>query len=119
MSPVSMIIGVLIGALFNGFFIWLIARISRVIEVSGFGPAFIAAIIIAILNGLVYWLVGSTSGGLWGAVINLVISAIILMIADRMVKGLKVNGFGGALMAAAAIALFSWLVTWILIGLKF
>ena len=62
MSPVSILIGVLVGALFTGFFIWLIARISSLIEVSGFGPAYIVAIVIAVLNGLVKWLLGSTLG---------------------------------------------------------
>jgi putative membrane protein len=50
--------------------------------------------------------------------LNWIISAIILIFAGRMVKGIKVNGFGSALLAAAVIALFDWLVTWILIGLK-
>lgn len=119
MSSVSILIGVLVGALFTGFFIWLIARISSLMEVSGFGPAYIAAIVIAVLNGLVKWLLGSTLGGNGSALINWIISAIVLLIAGRMVKGLKVNGFGSALLAAAVIALFDWLVTWILIGLKF
>jgi putative membrane protein len=119
MSPVGIIIGVLVGALFTGFFIWLIARISSLIEVSGFGPAYIAAIVIAILEGLVKALLGSTVGASGSALINWIISAIILLLAGRMVKGMKVNGFGSALLAAAVIALFDWLVTWILIGLKF
>ena len=118
LSPVSLLIGVLVGALFTGFFIWVIARISSLIEVSGFGPAFIAAIVIAVLNGLVKWLFGPSLGN-GSFLINWVISAIILLIAGRMVKGMKVNGFGSALLAAAVIALFDWLVTWILIGLKF
>jgi putative membrane protein len=119
MSPVGILIGVLVGALFTGFFIWVIARISSLIEVSGFGPAYIAAIVIAVLNGLVKWLLGSTLGGTGSTLINWIISAIILLLAGRMVKGIKVNGFGSALLAAAVIALFDWLVTWILIGLKF
>ena len=119
MSPVGILIGVLVGALFTGFFIWVIARISSLIEVSGFGPAYLAAIVIAILNGLVKWLLGSTLGGTGSALVNWIISAIILLIAGRMVKGMKVNGFGSALLAAAVIALFDWLVTWALIGLKF
>jgi putative membrane protein len=119
MSPVGILISVLVGALFTGFFIWVIARISNLIEVTGFGPAYIAAMIIAVLDGLVKWLFGSTLGGTGSALINWIIAAIILLIAGRMVKGMKVNGFGSALLAAAVIALFNWLVTWILIGLKF
>lgn len=119
LTPVEIVIGVLVGALFNGFFIWLIARISSLLEVSGYGPAFIAAIVIAALNGLVKWLLGPSLGGPGSVLVNWIIAAIFLLIAGRLVKGLKVNGFGSALLAAAAIALFDWLVNWILIGLKF
>jgi uncharacterized membrane protein YvlD (DUF360 family) len=119
MSSMGILVGVLVSAVFTGFFIWLIARISSLMEVSGFGPAYIAGIVIAVLNGLVKWLLGSTLGGNGSALINWIISAIILLIAGRVVKGLKVNGFGSALLAAAVIALFDWLVTWVLIGLKF
>jgi putative membrane protein len=96
----------------------MIARISSLIEVSGFGPAFIAAIVIAVLNGLVKWLFGSTLGN-GSFLINWIISAILLLTAGRVVKGIKVNGIGSALLAAAVIALFDWFVTWVLIGMKF
>ena len=119
MSPLNIVIGVLVGALLNGFIIWLIARISSLIEVSGFGPAYIAAIVIAVLNGLVKWLVGPSLGGPGSTLINWIVAAVFLLIAGRLVKGVRVNGFGAALLAAAVIALFDWLVTWFLIGLRF
>jgi putative membrane protein len=37
-------------------------------------------------------------------------------VADRFVKGIKTNGFIGALVAALAIGVVAWLVSW-LIGL--
>jgi uncharacterized membrane protein YvlD (DUF360 family) len=36
------------------------------------------------------------------------------MISDRFVPGMKVNGFGGAIIAAIAIGVVSWLVAWFL-----
>lgn len=120
MDIISLIIGILISGLFAGVVIWIVGKLGLGLEVSGFLPAFFAAILIAILSGLVTWLVGALGitigGGLLGALINLVIAAVVLMLAGRFIKGLVVKGFGGALVAAIAIAFFAWLIGW-LIGL--
>ncbi len=116
MTIVGLIIGILIGALFTGLIIWIVGKLGLGLEVSGFGPAFIAAIVIAILNGLVAWLLGAlnlTIGtGIVGAIIHLVIAAVVLMAAGNFVKGLVVKGFTGAVIAALAIAAVGWLITW-------
>ena len=50
-------------------------------------------------------------GASWlGAILNLVVAAVVLMIADRFVPGMKVGGFVGALIAAIAIAVVAWLI---------
>ena len=114
---IGLIIGILIGALFTGLIIWIVGKLGLGLEVSGFGPAYIAAIVIAILSGLVNWLLstlGITMGaGLVNAIIQLVIAAIVLMLAGRFVKGLAVKGFTGALVAAVAISAVGWLVAWV------
>jgi putative membrane protein len=51
-------------------------------------------------------------GGFVGAIVHLVIAAIVLMLAGRFVKGLVVKGFTGALVAALAIAAVGWLIGW-------
>ncbi len=116
MTIVGLIIGILIGALFTGLIIWIVGKLGLGLEVSGFGPAYIAAIVIAILNGLVAWLLGAlnlTIGtGIVGAIIHLVIAAVVLMAAGNFVKGLVVKGFTGAVVAALAIAAVGWLITW-------
>ncbi len=49
-------------------------------------------------------------GGVIGAVVNLVIAALVILIAGKALKGLTVDGFGGALLAALAIAAIYWLL---------
>ena len=44
----------------------------------------------------------------------LIVAAVILMLSDRFVSGMTVNGFGGAIIAAIAIAVVYWIVTWLL-----
>ncbi len=119
-TVVGVLIGIVIGALFGGLIIWLVAKIGLGIEVDGFGSAFIAAIVIAIIGGIINWglgLIGITiGGGLLGAVIHLVVAAVVLMISDKFLSGLKVAGFTGALIAAAAIGVVHYLIS-LLVGL--
>lgn len=117
MSIVGLLIGVVIGALISGFVIWIVSKLGLGLEVDGFGSAFIAAIIIALVGGIVNWLLGVLGisfGGNWlAAIIQLVIAAIVLMISDRLLKGLRVAGFVGALVAAIAIGVVYFLIGWL------
>jgi putative membrane protein len=94
--------------------IWIVGKLGLGLEVSGFGAAYVAAIIIAVVSGIVTWLLGvigiSVGTGILAAIVNLVIAAIVLMISGSLVRGLRVKGFGGALVAAIAIGLVGWLV---------
>jgi putative membrane protein len=67
---------------------------------------------------VITWLLGVlgiTLGSGWlGAIVNLIVAAVVLMIAGGFVKGLVVKGFVGALIAAVAIAVVSWLIVWVL-----
>ena len=117
MGILAVILGIVLVALVAGFVIWIVGKLGLGIEVSGFGAAFIAAIIIAIVGGLITWLLSllniTIAGGWLGAIINLIIAAIVLLISGSFVPGLKVKGFGGALIAAIAIGVVSWLLNWV------
>ena len=56
MSIIDLILAILVGALISGFNIWIVGKLGLGLEVSGFGAAFIAAIIIAVVTGLINWL---------------------------------------------------------------
>jgi putative membrane protein len=117
MSILGIIIGLLIGALFSGFVIWIVGKLGLGLEVDGFGPAYIAAIVIAVVSWLIFWLLGlvglSLGVGLLSAIIHLVIAAIVLMVAGNMISGLRVKGFTGALVGAIALAIVAFLVEWV------
>ena len=115
------LVGILIGIVLYALAIWLVGRLGLGLTVSGFGPAVVAAVVISVVSWLVIWLLGILGLGLsgfLGAVINLVIAALVLMFAGNMVKGLKVKGFVPALIAAVAIGVVSWLINGV-IGLLF
>ena len=109
------LLGILLALVLAAVVIMIVSKLNLGLTVDGFGPAIIAAAVIAIVGGLIYWLLGLlgiTIGGDWlGAIINLIIAAVVLLTAGRMLKGLKVNGFVGALVAAIAIGVVTWLIS--------
>ncbi|MEZ4519148.1 MAG: phage holin family protein [Chloroflexota bacterium] len=114
----GVLLGVAIVWLLSALVIYIVGMLGLGLKVDGFGGALIAAAVIAIIGGLISWLIVSVlgigdGGGLWGAIVHLVIAAGVLLISDRFVKGMKVEGVGGAFLAAIAIGVVTWLVSWI------
>ncbi len=113
----STLLGVLIGmviiGLASGLIIWLVSRLGLGLQVDGPGSAVLAALVIAVLGGALSWLlslIGVQDGdGLIGGIIHLLATAVVLLVGGRLLPGLTVNGFGGALVAAVAIGAFYWL----------
>lgn len=118
MTLIGAVIGILLGALISGFVIWIVGKLGIGLEVDGFDAAYIAAIVIAVVSWLITWLLSvlniTITGGWLGALIHLVVAAVVLLISDRFVKGMRVKGFVGALVAALALAVVAWLVTLLL-----
>jgi putative membrane protein len=112
------IVGILLALLAAAVVIFIVGKLNLGLTVDSFMAAFIAAAVIAIVGGIVAWLLGAlgiTIGGGWlGAIINLIIAALVLMFSDRFVKGMKVNGFVGAIVAAIAIGVVTWIINWLL-----
>ncbi len=84
----------------------------------GWRKAIIAAIVIGVVAGLISWLLGALGitigGGLLGAIVTLIVATVVLLIADRFVPGMTVKGFSGAIVAAIAIGVVTWLINWLL-----
>lgn len=114
MALVGIVVGILISALLSGIVIWIVGMFGLGLEVSGLGAAFMAGVVIAVISGLITWfwsLLGYAPGsGIAGAIIHWITAAVVLMFAGNLIKGLKVNGYSGALIGAAAIAVVGWLI---------
>ena len=112
------IISFLVALIVAALVIYIVGRLNLGLTVSGFGAAIIAALVISIVGTIVLWLLSflglTFGGGLLGAIIYIIVAAIVLMISDRFVPGMKVNGFTGAIIAAIAIGVVAWIVTWLL-----
>ncbi len=110
----STLLSIVIGLVLYALVIYIVGRLGMGLTVANFTSALIAGAVIAIVAWLVWWLLGAigigNGSGLIAAIVNLIVAAVILLIADRFVPGMKVNGFVGALIAAVAIAVVAWLI---------
>ncbi len=111
------ILGILLAWVAAAVVIFIVAKLNLGISLDGFVPALIAAAVIAIVGGIIAWLLsfGFTVSGAWlSAIINLIVAAVVILISARFVKGMKVNGFVGAIVAAIGIGVVTWVINWFL-----
>ena len=113
----GVILNFVIALLISALVIWIVSRLNLGLTVRGYGAAIIAALVIAVVGGVILWLLGllgiTIGGGLLGAIILLIVAAVVLMLSDKFVPGMEVKGFSGAIIAAIAIAVVSWIVSWL------
>lgn len=112
----AILLDLIIIFLVSAVVIWIVGKLGLGMEVDGFGGAIVAALIIAIVGAVIGWILDLSifdflpESGFWGALVGMVVAAIVLLISDRFVSGLRVNGFVGAIVAAVAIGVIYWLI---------
>lgn len=114
-SLIGAIIGIVIGTFVNGILIWIVAKLRLGMEVDRLSAAFLAGFLVAVggaLAGVLWNLIGSTpDSGLSGAISHLIVATAVLRAAGNAIPGLRVKGWGGALVAALAIGAVAWLIS--------
>lgn len=115
---IGLAIGVMLTAVSSGILIWVVGLLGLGLEVEGLGAALVAGIAIALVGEAVTWALMALgfkiSNELLRAAINVLLGAVVLLICDRFLAGLTVNGFAGALVASTAIGVIAWLLSLIL-----
>lgn len=115
------IVSLIVVILLNALVIWIVGKLGLGMTVAGFVPAIVAAVAIAVISWVVLWLLGlldiQMSGGWWGAIVSLVVAAVVLMLAGSALPGFSVSGFVGALVAAVAMGVVAWLVNLVVVPL--
>lgn len=113
MDFVAAVIGSLIGAIIAGLIIWIIDKLNLGLEVDNFSWAIIAGVLIGVFTNLVLQFM-TDFGGIGGFFVHLIISAGVIYACGYFLKGLRVKGYMGAIVAALAIAVVNMLFTWLL-----
>ena len=116
------ILAIILMIIFATVIILIVSKLGLGLQVDGTSSAIVVAFIIAITDGLITLLLNlfdaSLGAGLLGVLVFLIVDAIILMVSGEYIKGMTVNGFGGAITAALAIAIVAEVVN-LLIGFIF
>jgi uncharacterized membrane protein YvlD (DUF360 family) len=107
---IGLVVGILIAAIISGVIIWLVGKLNVGLTVKNFGWAMLAGLLIGILTNIASQFVRDF-GGAVGFVVQLVVSALVILLCGKILKGLTVEGFKGALFAAMAIAVIGFLIT--------
>ena len=113
---VGLIIGILIAAVISGVIIWLVSKLNIGLSVDSFVWAMAAGLFIGMLTNAFNQLVPGMNE-IVTMVIHLLISAGAILLAGKAFKGVNVNGFKGALIAAIAIAVVGFVLALLLAGL--
>jgi putative membrane protein len=94
----------------NAFAVWIVSHLVPGFEVSGFGSALIAALVIGLINATIgfflkvvtFPLTVLTLGIFW-----LIINAVMLELASVFVSGFKILSFGAAFWGAIVLSLIN------------
>ena len=93
----GVILNFVIALLISALVIWIVSKLNLGLTVRGYGAAIIAALVIAVVGGVILWLLGllgiTIGGGLLGAIVLLIVAAVVLMLSDKFVPGMEVKGF--------------------------
>jgi putative membrane protein len=115
---INTLINILVYLVVSAVVIFIVGKLNLGLTVKSFGSALAAAAVIAIVGGLVAWLLGllgiSFGAGLLAAIVALIVAAVVLLVSDKFLPGMEVHGFMGAIVAAVGIGVVGWLVTWLL-----
>jgi len=111
MDIVTLVISIVVAAVV----LLIVDRLNLGLRVGGFVNALIAAVAIALVSWVLMTVLAALNialtgpTGLMNAIIYLIVAAVVLIIAAKIVPGFVVNGFKGALIAAIAIAVLNWI----------
>jgi putative membrane protein len=95
--------------LINAGVLFLLAALLPSVSIKSYGTAIGVALVIGILNATIGFLLrlplNIVTLGLLSFVVRLVVSAIIIKIADKLFSGFEVKGWTAAFILAACIAI--------------
>ncbi len=77
MNPIGLIIGILFSAAISSILIWVAGMLGLGLEVDGFGPALIAGIAIALVGGVITWLMSLREIKIGNEIVRFIINALM------------------------------------------
>ncbi len=102
-------LGFIINLLITALVVFLCAKYLPGISVKSYGWAIVVALVLALLNALVSWLLPleGFGGGIVAFAIGLLLDACLIWLADKFLDSFSVDGYKWCLILAAILALVS------------
>jgi putative membrane protein len=107
----------LVHLLVSALLLWLIGQFVPGIHLSSFGAALLAALVLGIVNALVrpiLVLITLPITILTLGLFLIVINALMLLLTGALVPGLRIDGFGAALLGGLLLGLFNLVASWLM-----
>jgi putative membrane protein len=101
--------GFILELLINAGVLFLLAYLMPSVTIKNYGTAIGVALVVGILNATVGFLLriplNIITLGLLNFVVRLVVTAVVIKLADKLFTGFEVRGFSSALIIALVMAL--------------
>lgn len=101
--------------LINAGVLFLLAALLPSVNIKSYGTAIGVALVIGLLNATIGFLLrlplNVVTLGLLSFVVRLVVTAIMIKLADKLFSGFEVKGWGAAFLLAICIAIAGTLLT--------
>jgi putative membrane protein len=106
----------IINLLVTGFAIWLAALILPGVSVRGFGAALWVAILLAIINATLGWLlrfITTPLNWLTLGLVHFIINVLMILLVDKLVSRFHIRNFWWAVIFAILISIITNIINWI------
>lgn len=100
----------LIRLLITGLIVYVLSKILSGVHISNIGTAFIFALVLAFLNAIIKPILTFLTLPITVVTLGLflfVINACMILLADKFIDGIKVDGFWWALLFSIILSIFS------------
>jgi putative membrane protein len=112
---VGLAIGILLATVISGFIIWVVSKLGLGLHADSFGWAMLAGLLVGLATNLIVQVVPA-SNDIVSLVVSVVVSAAAIFLSGSLLRGVTVNGFAGALIAAIAITVIGFFLVLLIVG---
>lgn len=106
--------GFILQILVNAAVLLLLARVMSTVKIRSYGTAIGVALVIGLLNATVGFLLrlplNILTLGLLSFIVRLIVTALMIKLADKFFSGFEVHGFMAALIIAVVMAIVGTLL---------
>lgn len=106
----------IINLLVTGFAIWLAALILPGVSVKGFGAALWVAILLAIINATLGWIlrfITTPLNWLTLGLVHFIINVLMILLVDKLVRKFHIRNFWWAVLLAILVSIITNVINWI------